>query len=174
MEEIILTKITILDLDKLQTIGKEIFEEAFSKNNSRENMEIYLKKSFSKEKLSHELLDENSEFYFAKLNNEAIGYLKVNFGISQTELQDNKALEIERIYVFKEFYGKNIGQKLFEKAIAIAQQKNLEYVWLGVWEKNDRALSFYQKNGFQEFDKHTFFLGNEKQTDIMMKKILIK
>jgi ribosomal protein S18 acetylase RimI-like enzyme len=98
-----------------------------------------------------------------------IGYLKLNFGQSQTELQDNRALEIERIYVLKEFHGKSVGQLLYAKASQIARQKRADYVWLGVWEENPRAISFYKKNGFIEFDKHVFLLGKDEQTDIMMK-----
>ena len=95
--------------------------------------------------------------------------MKLNFGDSQTELKDNKALEIERIYVSKEFHGKSIGQLLYDKVIEVAKQKNADYVWLGVWEDNPRAISFYKKNGFVEFDKHIFKLGNDEQIDIMMK-----
>ena len=95
--------------------------------------------------------------------------MKLNFGDSQTELKDNKALEIERIYVSKEFHGKSVGQLLYDKAIEVAKQKNVNYVWLGVWEENPRAISFYKKNGFVEFDKHIFKLGNDEQIDIMMK-----
>ena len=93
----------------------------------------------------------------------------MNFGQSQTELQDDKALEIERIYVLKEFHGKNVGQILYNKAIEIAKQNKADYVWLGVWEENPRAIAFYKKNGFVEFDKHIFKLGDDEQTDIMMK-----
>jgi len=98
-----------------------------------------------------------------------VGYLKLNFGSSQTELKDDRALEIERIYVLKEFHGKSVGQELYEKAIYVARQKNADYVWLGVWEQNPRAINFYKKNGFIEFDKHIFKLGEDEQTDIMMK-----
>jgi ribosomal protein S18 acetylase RimI-like enzyme len=76
---------------------------------------------------------------------------------------------IERIYVLKEFHGKNVGQILYEKAMQIARQSNANYVWLGVWEENARAINFYKKNGFVEFEKHIFKLGNDEQTDIMMK-----
>jgi diamine N-acetyltransferase len=95
--------------------------------------------------------------------------LKLNFGFSQAELKDPKAIEIERIYVLKEFHGKAAGQLLYEKAMQIAIHSNAEYVWLGVWEKNLRAISFYKKNGFMEFDRHVFKLGDESQTDLMMK-----
>ena len=61
---------------------------------------------------------------------------------------------------------------LYEKAIEIANQRNADYVWLGVWEENPRAISFYLKNGFVAFDKHIFKLGDDEQTDIMMKLLL--
>jgi ribosomal protein S18 acetylase RimI-like enzyme len=95
--------------------------------------------------------------------------LKINFGDAQTELKDNKSVEIERIYVLQAFQGKKLGQALYEKAISIAKEMKVKYVWLGVWEQNHRALQFYKKNGFVQFDTHIFKLGNDEQTDIMMK-----
>lgn len=169
MESITIQEVTLNDIEQLQKIGRETFSETFSSSNTEKNIEKYLAEGFSNEKLTNELNNENSEFYFALSENNIIGYLKINFGASQTELKDEKALEIERIYVLKEFHGKKVGQILYEKAIEIAKQKNSDYVWLGVWEENPRAISFYKKNGFIEFDKHIFKLGDDEQTDIMMK-----
>lgn len=169
MSNILIQKITLNEIDQLQQIGKQTFRETFSASNTEENMKNYLEEGFSKEKLTTELKDEDSEFYFATLEKKVIGYLKINFGASQTEIKDNKALEIERIYVAKEFHGKSVGQLLYDKAIEVAKQKKATYVWLGVWEENPRAIHFYQKNGFVAFDKHIFKLGDDEQTDIMMK-----
>ncbi|WP_347050582.1 GNAT family N-acetyltransferase [Flavobacterium olei] len=169
MKDIHIQKVTINDINELQKIGRQTFSETFSGDNSEEDMRKYLDENFSSEKLTAELNNKDSEFYFAVLDNAVIGYLKLNFGASQTQLKDNKALEIERIYVPKEYHGQKVGQLLYEKAIQIARQKEVSYVWLGVWEENFRALSFYKKNGFVEFDKHIFKLGNDEQTDIMMK-----
>ena len=169
MENIKLKKVSLSELNELQRISKQIFVETFSSNNTEENMKLYLEKSFSTKKLTDELSDENSKFYFALLDNEIIGYLKVNFGQAQTEIKAENALEIERIYVLKAFHGKKVGQLLFEKAIAISKQSKVDYIWLGVWENNFRAIRFYEKNGFVVFDKHIFRLGNEVQTDLMMK-----
>ena len=174
MENIAIEKITINDIVQLQKIGRQTFYETFSAGNTEENMTKYLEEGFSVAKLTSELSDSNAEFYFATLHDKVIGYLKLNFGQSQTELQDDKALEIERIYVLKHFHGKNVGQLLYDQAIQIARQKNADYVWLGVWEENSRAIKFYKKNGFVEFDKHIFKLGNDEQTDIMMKLKLTK
>lgn len=174
VEKIIIRKGFQCDLLRLQRIGRTTFSETFSDANTEENMQKYLDEGFSIEKLTEELSNHDSQFYFAEIDNKTIGYLKVNFGISQTELKDKKALEIERIYVLKEFQGKKVGQMLYDKAIQVALDKNVEYVWLGVWEENTNAISFYKKNGFIEFDKHIFKLGDDEQTDLMMKLELNK
>ncbi|MNU90797.1 Protease synthase and sporulation negative regulatory protein PAI 1 [compost metagenome] len=172
MEHIEVKKASLKDLEQLQKIGRQTFLETFSESNSEENMAQYLENGFSSDKLSPELNNESSEFYFAVLDNTIIGYLKVNTGQSQTEMKDDTALEIERIYVLQEFHGKKVGQILYDKALEIANQLHSNYVWLGVWEENPRAISFYKKNGFVEFDKHIFKLGDDEQTDIMMRKDL--
>jgi ribosomal protein S18 acetylase RimI-like enzyme len=169
MKTIKIVKISHTHLVQLQEIGRQTFAETFSSTNTEENMKAYLEDGFSNAKLSAELYNPNSEFYFATLNNTVIGYLKINFGLAQTELKDDKALEIERIYVLQDFHGKKVGQLLYDQAIHLAKEKKADYVWLGVWEKNHRAIQFYTKNGFVEFDQHIFVLGDDKQTDIMMK-----
>ena len=169
MDEIRIRNAGLADIDKLQSIGRQTFFETFSAGNSAENMEQYLRDGFSIEKLLEELTNPMTKFYFAEEDNQVIGYLKVNMGTAQTELQDNNALEIERIYVLKAYHGKQVGQLLYEKAIEIARSMQVHYVWLGVWEENPRAIRFYEKNGFVAFDKHVFTLGEDEQTDIMMK-----
>lgn len=172
MNPITITKVEKKDILELQHIGKVTFAETFSETNTVENMQKYLEESFAIEKLEKELSDKNSEFYFAKENDQVVGYLKVNFEGSQTEKQHENATEIERIYVLNAYHGKKVGQLLYEKALAIAQERKSNYIWLGVWEENPRAIRFYEKNGFVAFDKHIFVLGEDKQTDIMMKKDL--
>lgn len=165
-------KIELSEIQKLQRVGRETFYETFAKENAEENMALYLEEKFSIDQLTSELTNPNSKFYFASIDDQILGYLKVNFGEAQTELKDQNGLEIERIYVLKEFHGLKVGQLLYDKALQIAKKSNLNYIWLGVWEENHRALSFYKKNGFIEFDKHIFRLGDDEQTDLLMKLIL--
>lgn len=169
METIAIQKVFPNQIYDLQKIGVQTFSETFSAVNTEEDMKQYLDNHLSINKLTNELDDVNSEFYFAISDDNIIGYLKLNYGASQTELKDDNAIEIERIYVLKEYHGKKVGQLLYQKAIQIATERNAGYVWLGVWEENLKAISFYKKNGFVEFDKHIFKLGNDEQTDIMMK-----
>jgi ribosomal protein S18 acetylase RimI-like enzyme len=172
MNNIQIKQVDINDVEQLQAISKLTFSEAFSSLNTQENMAKYLEESFSIEKLTAELSDQASSFYFATVGGWVIAYLKLNVGASQTEIKDEKALEIERIYVLKDYHGQNVGQLLYDKAIQVASQMKAAYVWLGVWEENLRAINFYKKNGFVAFDKHIFNLGDDAQTDIMMKKLL--
>lgn len=109
MDKIEIRKVTLSDLDELQSIARQTFFETFADVNSQSDMQKYSDENLSLDKLKSEWLIPDSEFYFASLHNKVIGYLKLNFGQAQTELKDLKALEIERIYVLKEFYGKKSG-----------------------------------------------------------------
>ncbi|WP_126650781.1 GNAT family N-acetyltransferase [Chryseobacterium aureum] len=172
MSSIIISKSGEKDLETLQNIGIQTFTETFAEDNTEEAMKQYLEKSFTTEKIKSELTNPDSIFYIAWEEDNPVGYLKVNSGKAQTELQDETSLEIERIYVKKSHQGKKVGQLLYNQALETAKQLGKSYLWLGVWEENLRALQFYRKNGFVEFDKHIFRLGDEEQTDLMMKKIL--
>ena len=162
-------KLNITDLENLQKISITTFRETFEEVNSEEDMQKYLDENLSLERLKNELENLDSEFYFIENENKNLGYLKLNFGNAQTEKVEENYFEIERIYVLKAFLGQKIGQILFDKAIEIGREKNLEYVWLGVWEENHRAIKFYEKNGFKIFGKHDFVLGKDVQTDLLMK-----
>lgn len=173
MEKIIIRKLSLEDVDALRQISIQIFSDTFSTYNTEENMKLYLQEHFSIEKLSSELKDTNSEFYFALSDNRVLGYLKVNSGQSQTEIRKDNTVEIERVYVLKEFHGRGVAPVLFHRAIEIAQNKKAIYIWLGVWSNNLRAINFYRKFRFKEFDKHIFKLGKVEQTDILMKLELV-
>jgi len=172
MSSIIIHPAEIKDLETIRHIGKLTFSETFAENNSEDAMKKYLEESFSTEKMLSELNNPDSYFFIAWEENDPVGYLKVNAGKAQTEMQDETSLEIERIYVKKSHHGKKVGQILYNQALETARSLKKSYLWLGVWEQNERALNFYRKNGFTEFDKHIFVLGDDEQTDLMMKKIL--
>lgn len=172
MNEIIIRKAGGNDIIDLIAIGKKTFTETFAESNSEYNMKKYLEENFNPEKIENELNNPDSLFYIALDENKTIGYLKLNSGSAQTEPQEDNSLEIERIYVSREYHGKKVGQLLYEKAFEVAHKLKKQSIWLGVWEENPRAIRFYEKNGFTAFDKHIFIMGNDEQTDIMMKKIL--
>lgn len=169
MNTIEIRKATGSDLETIQKISIHTFIETFAAVNTPENIADYIKNSLNTEQLTAELNNVNSKFYIAYSNDEVVGYLKINFGDAQTESINENALEVQRIYVLQNFHGKNIGQLLLDEVKKIAKNTDVDSVWLGVWEENHRALRFYTKNGFVVFDKHVFIMGNDEQTDLLMR-----
>lgn len=169
MNTIEIRKATVSDLETIQKISIQTFTETFAAVNTPENIADYIKNSLNSAQLTTELKNLNSQFYIAYSNDEVIGYLKINFGDAQTESFNENALEVQRIYVLQNFHGKNIGQLLLNEVKKIAQTTGVDYIWLGVWEENHRALRFYTKNEFVVFDKHVFMMGNDQQTDLLMR-----
>lgn len=173
MSPISIRKATISDLEVIQEISKQTFIETFAAVNKPENMENYVRENFNSQQLALEVNNRESSFYLASLENKIIGYMKLNFSDSQTEIHSLQAMEIHRIYVLEAFHGKKIGQLLLNEAILIGQHAGVDSIWLGVWEKNHKAIEFYSKNDFVEFDKHIFTLGNDVQTDLLMELRII-
>ncbi len=172
--EVTIEQVTLEQINELAAIGRRTFSDSFSYANTEDNMKAYLDENFSTPKIEQELNDPGSYFFFAKWKNKIAGYVKVNLGKAQTDIKDQNGLEIERIYVLTEYQGRNIGKVLFETALKIAAERKVDFVWLGVWENNHDAIRFYEKMGFVEFDTHSFMLGDDRQTDIMMKLEITK
>jgi len=170
---ITIQRVQISEADTLLAFSKKTFYEFFEHLNEPANMEAYSSIAFTPQRMLSELSHPNSNFYFAMLDGEVAGYLKLNYADAQTEFKDANALEVERIYVSGEHHGKRIGKQLMDFAINIARSKQFEYIWLGVWEHNDNALGFYKRYGFQVFSSHPFLLGEDLQTDLLMRKSLI-
>ena len=170
MEQVNIRAIGIEDAVALQNIAQQTFSETFTDYNDQDNLKKYLDEKLSIQKLGEELSNPHSQFYFAQIGEEIVGYLKTNTGDAQTELKNLNAFEIERIYVLQAYHGKKVGQLLIDKALEEARKTNCTYAWLGVWEENHRAKHFYSKNGFVKFDTHIFKMGDEEQMDWLMKK----
>jgi ribosomal protein S18 acetylase RimI-like enzyme len=167
-EEVVLKEVTLSGLSELQSISQTTFLQAFGADNDPDDMKAYMEEAFSFRQIKKELENPESLFFFALYRNQVIGYLKVNWGAAQTEYQPDHAMELQRIYILEDFHGKKIGQLLMNKALEIAKEKQLRYIWLGVWEKNTKALGLYKKNGFQLVGTHQFLLGDDLQTDLVM------
>ena len=166
-------KCSVEELHALQKISIETFNATFKDQNSPENMKSYLDRAFNLKQLEKELSNIYSDFYFIYFNSEIAGYLKINVNGAQSEEMGHDSLEIERIYIKKKFQRHGLGKVLFNKALEVASEHNKKKIWLGVWEKNENAISFYKKMGFIKVGAHSFFMGDEEQTDFIMEKTLI-
>lgn len=160
-------KCTLAELELLQELSLTTFVEAFGAQNAPEDIEAYCNVAFSMEKLKAELMNENSMFYFVKSREIIVGYFKINIETAQSEPIQG-GFEIERIYLLSPYQGIGIGQIMFNRIFALARKMKKTHLWLGVWEKNYGAIRFYQRNGFKQFDKHSFLLGKDLQMDLLM------
>lgn len=160
------------DLCTLQEISYETFNETFKHQNSNENMTTYLEKAFNLKQLEEELSNNSSQFFFIYFNKEVAGYLKLNTNDAQTEDIGDESLEIERIYIKTKFQKLGLGKYLLTKAIESAIEHNKKKVWLGVWDRNENAIGFYEKMGFVQIGAHSFHMGTEEQIDLIMCKTL--
>lgn len=165
----IIRKVEQNEVEVLVALATQIFLEAFAEHNSKSDMQDYVKSNLSIRQLTKELSTKGSRFFFADYRGQVVGYLKINFKNAQTEKVDFESLEIERIYLLREFYGSGVARLLLDKAISLANANYISTIWLGVWEKNSRAIQFYLNQGFEAFGHHSFTLGSEQQVDCLMK-----
>jgi ribosomal protein S18 acetylase RimI-like enzyme len=139
------------DIDELLSLSRETFYDAFEHLNNKDDFVAYTSIAFTYDKLLSEVENPHSQFYFALIDDEKVGYIKLNYSSAQTEFKDEGAMEIERIYVLASQQGKKIGNQLLDFAINKAKDEKLHYIWLGVWEHNLAAQRFYERNGFKAF-----------------------
>ncbi len=166
-------RLTVADVETLQQISIETYTDTFAAQNTTANMQAFLKDAYNLPKLTRELATPDSRFYFVERDQRPLGYLKLNVGRAQSEAIGDDALEVERIYIRPAYKHQGLGSAFIQQAIDLAQADHKQQIWLGVWEHNEPAKKFYAKWGFQPFSSHTFVMGDDPQTDILMKKSLI-
>ncbi len=156
----------------LTELSTTTFTDSFSAQNTEADLFLYLSSHLNRERLYSELADEQNKFFLAVLDEQPIGYLKLSESKPGRQSLTMLSIEIERLYVRKEFHDKKIGAALMQYAIDFALANSFLLIWLGVWEKNQKAILFYKKWGFEIFGDHIFMLGNDAQTDLLMRKEL--
>jgi len=162
----------LIDINSLVEISVKTFNETFAGQNTKENMEKYINEKFTTSQLLAELNDEQNKFFLAVLNGHVIGYAKLRTSIPPEQINYNRTIEIEGIYVSKAYHDMKVGASLINYCIDNAVENKFDVIWLGVWEHNPKAIKFYERWGFHNFGSHVFILGNDSQTDLLMKKEL--
>jgi diamine N-acetyltransferase len=172
-------KTTLGDLPKLVDISKSTFIEAFAHQNNPDDFNAYVNSAFTLQTLENEFNTEGVSFYFLENENKPIAYFKMTENKSPLhsskpnievdyDFSNTKSIELDRIYVLSEHHGKGVAQLIMDFINFVAEEKGNDFVWLGVWEHNPKAIRFYQKVGFEKFGTHIFDIGDDPQTDWMM------
>jgi ribosomal protein S18 acetylase RimI-like enzyme len=166
----VIREATVADAKLIADISHQTFYESFAAYNRKEDMDKFLNQQFTKGKLIMEVGARENTFLLAYHGNDIAGYVKIRDERVPLSLGNVSALEVARIYAVSNQIGKGVGSLLMQACIDIAGQRNKEWLWLGVWEKNQRAIDFYTKWGFEKFDETDFLLGDDIQRDWLMKK----
>jgi len=157
------------DLDLLVQVSRKTFADAFEAVNNPIDFKKYTDHAFSNETLRDELSNTDTAFYFVFEDTHLCGYLKINENRAQTDLKSKENIELERIYVLENYQGLGIGKWLLDEVMKIAERKQKKFLWLGVWEENIKAIKFYKNYGFSKFGTHPYYVGDDKQTDWLMR-----
>ena len=171
-ETVKIRRATLDDAKALTDLAYTTFWDAFAHHpkNAPDDLNHYMRQAFNVEQTTKELGDENSLFLIAELDGEAAGYAKVIIGNSEEGIHAERPIELNRLYAHQQFLGKGIGQALMDACLDHAKTAGHDVMWLGVWEYNPRAQRFYEKNGFRLVGSHTFNLGEDPQTDLLMQR----
>ncbi|HAL10627.1 MAG TPA: GNAT family N-acetyltransferase [Staphylococcus sp.] len=160
------------EVEALSDICKTTFKDTFEHDMSQQDLFAYFDEAYNHKVLLDELHNQQSWYYFAKIDGEVAGYMKLNVGDAQTESMGEDYLEVQRLYMYKQFQSKGIGSKLMKQAFEIAEKEHKKKLWLGVWEHNHQALKFYTKHGYKIVGSHQFIAGDDVSTDYIVETTL--
>ena len=168
---------TLVDAAALSRLGADTFRETFEEENKKEDMARYLAAAFSPEQQTTEIADPRGTVLVAEHAAESpdaalVGYAHLVSGPTPEAIQGPEPLELKRLYVLRAWHGRRVAQALMDAAIDRARARGAKTLWLGVWERNPRAVAFYSKYDFARVGQHTFVLGNDAQTDWLLSRPL--
>ncbi|MEO7210291.1 MAG: GNAT family N-acetyltransferase [Chitinophagaceae bacterium] len=156
-------------MQMISELSVKTFYETYALFNTVKNMQDYTSTYFSPARLLEEFNTPNNFLFLVYVNDEVAGYFKIQKNYTETVGKDLRQLELQRLYILKEFQQQKLGFYSMKYCIEEAAVNGFEVLWLGVWEKNEKALRFYKKMGFETFGEHTFALGDDSQKDFLMK-----
>ena len=174
MDSLSIRQATTDDAKLLTDLAYTTFWDAFAHHpkNAPDDLNHYMRQAFSLEQIASELGDEKSIFLIAEVAGEAAGYAKIILDNTEPGITAERPIELSRLYSHLKFLGQGVGQSLMDACFDRAREEGRDVMWLGVWEFNPRAQRFYEKNGFNVVGSHTFVLGSDPQTDLLMQREL--
>lgn len=160
------------DAEALTGLAARTFYDAFAPTNTPESMEAYMSQAFTAQQVSSELADPRATFLIAEIEGTPAGYAKLLAGEAPDCVKGEAPIEIIRFYVDQQFHGSGVAHTLMQACFDLAKQLGHQTIFLGVWEHNPRAITFYRKWKFEIVGSHVFQMGDEAQNDFWMAREL--
>jgi GNAT superfamily N-acetyltransferase len=157
------------DIAELRRMAIETSVDTFGADNSPAVMEAFHEETYALDRFVLEFQEENSIYFIAWEDAVPAGFMRLRETDEVEHLLGKSTVELQRIYVIRNFLGKKVGAALITTAISYARDRRREWLWLGVWERNTSAQAFYAKWGFEQFSEHTFMMGPDPQRDVLLK-----
>ncbi|MBI2559499.1 GNAT family N-acetyltransferase [Candidatus Woesearchaeota archaeon] len=157
------------DYKILANLATKTFLQTYQDKVEASDINSYVKIAFNEDKTLKEIKDPSFTILIALKNSKPVGYAKLLKSEIPTGSRRFNGIELVRLYVLKEYLKQKIGSKLLKKCIKIAKKKKNEFMWTGVWENNDNAVTFYKKSGFKKFGHYKFNFGTKIHNDLLMK-----
>ena len=159
---------TVADAATVAELAAHTFADWFGAHNRSEDMEAHRVRLYGEAQQRREIEDPAGVTLLVERDGAAIAYAQIRRGAAPKCVVGEAPVEIARFYVDRPFHGQGIAQALMREAIEAARSLGGSTLWLGVWERNPRAIAFYEKCGFRDRGSHPYLVGNDLQTDRVM------
>jgi len=156
------------DAQSLSALAERTFRAAFAEANTPENMEAHCAATYSRELQLAEIRDSRCETWLVDADQGLIAYVQLRLDAALPKIPGERLIEIRRFYLDASHHGSGLAQQLMAHVLARARATGAEALWLGVWERNPRAIAFYQKWRFLVVGEHIFKVGDDPQRDLLM------
>jgi diamine N-acetyltransferase len=161
---------SVADAPAVSRLAATTFRDTFEAENTPEDMARYLSEAFTPERQTAEITDAASIVLVAEHaaesgESELVGYAHLVEGPAPDAVSGPAPMELKRIYVARAWQGRRVAQALMDASVEAARGRGIQTLWLGVWDRNPRAVAFYAKYGFMRVGEHRFVLGADVQTD---------
>lgn len=160
------------DASALAQLAERTFRDAFADANTPEHMDLHCRTHYREDVQAAEIRDPDRITLVCEIDGGLVGYAQLRCKSAPSCVAGSKPAEIQRLYVDRAWHGKGVAQALMSSLLASARNRNADAIWLGVWERNPRAISFYAKSGFSVVGEHVFVLGGDPQRDLVLARKL--
>lgn len=167
-KKLVIRPATLSDAATLAALAERTFRETFAADNSGENINLHCAQKFGAGIQGEEISDPQLTTLLADVDSELVGFAQLRVAHAVACIKGDRPAELHRIYVASAWQGRGVASEMMRAVYAAAARAGCDCIWLGVWERNPRAIAFYRKCGFSVVGDHVFMLGQDRQRDLIL------